>query len=205
MLSVSATAGPTNQLQASTIGPHLVFTYRPAIDRYERAPLKEERDRYLANLKAQGTSHGRIKCVASTLLNIIRLLRLDVVRTVTPEEVLQAGESWEKESPRLPSPGSVNHGKLIFLCTARQFLRFHRLLSEEPDPLPFFEAEFRSYLNHLKLVQGLASSTTDVYRRRARDFLLWLSQRRPLLSLLTVCSQSGMDCRRAIFSAFGLG
>jgi hypothetical protein len=134
-----AMAGPIEPTPPQPPSKHFVFIHRPAIERYENAPLKGERRRYLESLKARGTSHARIKCVSSTLLNVVRLLGLVIPREITPDEVRRAGETWAKQSPRPASPGSVNHGQQIFVSTARQFLRFHRLLSEEGAPLPFFE------------------------------------------------------------------
>jgi integrase/recombinase XerD len=161
---------------------HPVLVHRPAIRRYEAAPLRDERTQYLESLSKRGTSCIRVRIVSTLILGAVRLLKLDVPRTVMPEEILRAGESWKLEHKH----PTRNHGVQMFVSAARQFLRFHGLLDERRVPLPLFEGEFQDYLATITDVQGLAVTTIELYRNRTREFLLWFSRRKHALSLLDV-------------------
>ncbi len=161
---------------------HPILIQRPGIERYDAAPLRSERTKYLESLILRGTSRIRTRIVSNIILNALRFLRLDVPRTITPEEVVRAGESWTLERNK----GVRNHGTQIFVSTTRQFLRFHGLLDERQVPLPCFEKEYQDYIANMTEVQGLATTTIELYRIRTREFLEWFSGRKQTLSLLTV-------------------
>src|SRR5262245_30953425 len=84
-----------------------IYSYPAALEHHRLAPLYQERVSFLAKLKTDGRGIGRLKTVASLLLQLIRLLRLRKMRDVHLEELKAAARTWQTYSRpgRLGRPG----------------------------------------------------------------------------------------------------
>ena len=62
-----------------------LFNGSEVIDRHERAPCREERERYLEHCEREGYKRSTLRLFARELLWIARKLRLDPERGVSTE------------------------------------------------------------------------------------------------------------------------
>jgi hypothetical protein len=63
----------------------------------KKAPLLEERERFLEHCQQQGTSHKSLQNMAPELIAVIRLLRMEQLREVSLEEIKHAAKTWAEE------------------------------------------------------------------------------------------------------------
>jgi hypothetical protein len=75
------------------------------------APLRREREQYLAHLLNQGTSRRYVRVVAARLLDINRLLGLTTLRSVSTAELEVAARKWvaqiESHPTRVVGPSTA--------------------------------------------------------------------------------------------------
>src|SRR5260370_29626085 len=64
-----------------------------SLNRHREAPLLKEREAFLLHLQVQGTRRAALPNLSGELIQVVRLLRLQKLRDVRPEE-----ELWKQES-----------------------------------------------------------------------------------------------------------
>lgn len=141
------------------------------------APLQKERERYIAALLSQGLSMRRVKRIASLLLHIIRLMDLNQFRTVTEEEIREAGRRWLIDTECRANRQWGNGSFKTFMNTAHHWFRHHKLLAT-PSPLSQpFDRYLDCFTSYLTLDRKFVPATVGVYRIRASAFLNWIAER----------------------------
>lgn len=160
------------------------MSYPSALERHRLAPLYEERVSFLAKLRADGRGVGRLRTVASLLLQMIRLLRLREMRDIHFEELRSAAHVWQTYSGpgRLGIPGkSATKG---FMQVGREWLGFHgRLIYLHSRPVPYERHRVR-YCDYLTVQVGLAPRTVATHKHRLKMFFRWLVKRGKYLRAL---------------------
>jgi hypothetical protein len=73
-----------------------IFVWPSARARHREAPLLEEREQFLSHLLQHWSSHERVRSIATSLLHVIRLMKITNLRSVDPAEIEIAGERWVK-------------------------------------------------------------------------------------------------------------
>jgi hypothetical protein len=154
-----------------------VFLIESIREKHRKAPCLTERERYLTYLLQIGTSRKRVRNVASMLLHIVRLLKLDSSRPVTMGEIVQCSKHWvdESEAPRLRA------SRYTFQVVATNWLRFQGALLAVSKPALPFDNLLSEFLNAMRL-RGMALEILRSYRSRVSAFLNWLHPHCPEFS-----------------------
>jgi integrase/recombinase XerD len=148
------------------------FELPTAIARHRSAPLAKEREQFLAHLEAGGTGRQSIRAEACYLLQVVRLLRLRRLRSVTLEEVEQAADSWNKLRNQANNYRAGKSGADYFAGTARRFLRFLGRLKNPHVHQPFSKC-LHDFVDAMSSERGLSAETIRTRRYRAAEFLKW--------------------------------
>lgn len=163
-----------------------LMSYPSALERHRLAPLYEERVSFLAKLRSDGRGIGRLRTVASLLLQLIRLLRLREMRDIHLEELRTAAYVWQTYSGpgRLGKPGKS--ATKCFMQVGREWLGFHgRLICLDARPIPYEKHRHR-YCEYLAVQIGLAPRTVATHKHRLKIFFRWLINRGKYLRTLTL-------------------
>jgi integrase/recombinase XerD len=154
----------------------LIFAWKRVQERHRSAPLLKERERYLVHLREQGFTRERLSTTANLLLQIVRVMSLTEMRTVSEAEIREAAMRWSVDVDGhlggQPGPGSER----VFRWCAIHWFSFHKVLLPTPQPEPpFFEflADFIRAGNE----RGLSPVTVQCYAERAGYFLTWFAGR----------------------------
>jgi integrase/recombinase XerD len=150
-----------------------------ALSRYSACQTKHlqtslfiERDRFLGHLESLGASHRELSMKATYLRHIVRIMKLDSLRTVTPKEINSAAELWASDD----GPGRLakrGHGSPhCFGKVATQWFRFLGNLPRRPRPP--FDAILNEFCSDMIKIRGLSPKTAEGYRFRIMFFLKWL-------------------------------
>ena len=91
-----------------------VFLIESVREKHRRAPLFAERERYLRYLFEIGIRRERVRNVATMLLHVVRLLKLDSSRPVGMDEILRGCERWVDDYKCSSTP-QVGRGVLIYI------------------------------------------------------------------------------------------
>jgi integrase/recombinase XerD len=175
-----------------------LFTMPSVRDRYNRAPLREERERFLLYLQAHGRKCTGLKQAASHLLQINRTLRfVDCIRPTTHEELNAVGRQWAIYAgpSRRRQPGKCSYG--LYIRFARAWLRYNSCLIE-PRKSRWSEERLQDYERRLRDEIGLGASTIETRSRHASFFLMWLQEYRVKLHNVTLSHvERYFDAKRA--------
>src|SRR5258707_1203072 len=112
-----------------------LFTWPRLRSKQLAAPLLKEREHYLCHLLSQGISAQRVRTIATMLLHIIRLVKIDQPRIVEMEEIKRAGLRWSSdvESHITRKAGPCSEGHFVFV--ALKWLRFANLVCVPATPV----------------------------------------------------------------------
>ena len=118
----------------------------------------------------RGVSRTIVRCTATYLIHIVRLLEMSSLRKIELQEIEAAGREWAAyEGPlrkKLKRPGAP----FMFVRIAQSWLRFHgQLPTLPPSPFQHLIEEFAVAMR----IRGLSSATVDACCYRALIFLRW--------------------------------
>lgn len=154
----------------------IIFAWKRVQDRHRAAPLLRERERYLAYLRERGFTRERLSTTANLLLQIVRVMNLSELRTVTEEEIRVAAALWaadvEGHVSRPPGPGSER----VFRWCAIHWFTFYNAFLPMPCPEPPY-FELLSEFVRAGTERGLSPVTVQSYAERAGYFLTWYAER----------------------------
>ena len=175
-----------------------VFYLESIREKHRNAPLRAERERYLAYLFEIGTQRERVRYVATMLLHVVRILELNSVRTVEIDEILLASKRW------VDDPGAYRHRKsgeasaYTFQVVATKWLRFQGSLPVVSKVKLCSHHLLSNFLDNMHSQCGLASETVRGYRSRLLAFLNWLNPNCPEFSNLRLQNiEEYLDAKRA--------
>jgi integrase/recombinase XerD len=175
-----------------------IFVWKTALTRHQEAPLLKERELYLSHLIKQGTSHGRARSVASALLRVIRVMEMSSLRSVSLDEIQQAGERWARDTVGHQTRSAGKKTALGFTYEAVNWFRFHGALMIAQPPVHPFAALTTDFLDALKFERGLSLETIRSYGSRVAKFLKWLADRHDSISSVCLYDiDDFLDCKRA--------
>jgi integrase/recombinase XerD len=155
-----------------------VFLVESLREKHRNAPCLRERERYLTYLCEIGTRRERVRNVASMLLHVVRLLKLESSRLVRIDEIVQGSKRWVDES-RASRPRASRY---TFQVVATNWLRFQGFLVSASKPVPPFDNLLSEFLNAMRSQRGLSVETLKAYRSRISVFLNWLHSHCPEFS-----------------------
>jgi integrase/recombinase XerD len=156
-----------------------------ALTRHRRGPLAREREEFLRYLKTCGTGRESIRATACYLLQIIRLLRLQQLRDVTPDEIDRAARRWGKRTRAFNKhkPGHCSAARIAW--EMRRWMRFAGRLRLARPKQPFAKI-LASYIEAMQVEMGLAAQTIYGRRYRVADFLRWYAKRHRPFHLVAI-------------------
>jgi integrase/recombinase XerD len=155
-----------------------VYLIESVREKHREAPLLAERERYLTYLFEIGTRREHVRHVATMLLHVVRLLKLESSRPVGMDEILQGCERWVREENAFRRHGS----RYAFQRVATNWLRFQGSLIAVPKPVPLFGDLLSEFLDVMHAQRGLALETLKSYRTQIQIFLKWIQPRCPEFS-----------------------
>jgi site-specific recombinase XerD len=152
---------------------------------HRNAPFLGERETYLRHLQASGKPKAQLQLIATTLLHIIRVLRLTELRYVDKAEVREASLRWASEEKWQRNLRGREGAARRFMYSAQRWLRFHNLLVLPNRQDYWFDAYIEEF-RQMALISGLRLVTCKHYGDRAERFLKWLGSRRTSIQTITV-------------------
>jgi len=154
-----------------------VFVDERVWEKHRLAPLLPEREQYLKYLSEIGTRRERIRNIATMLLHVVRLLKLESLHPVGPEEIELGCGRWicDPEARRHRRPGAAS--QYHFHLVATNWLRFQGALLERTCAEPLFGNILAEFLDDMRSQRGSATATLDSYRKQMTTFLRWLHAR----------------------------
>ncbi len=169
-----------------------LFALESTRARYKAAPLLRERESFLAHLYENGTSLERLRVIAATMIQIVRLMNLSTLRLITSFEVEDTARCWCADQYR--ARGRHKKSPENFTAVAMQWFRFADAMS----PMARVQSEHESVLEHfchyLNLDSGFSDQTIRCYFDRASQFLLWIRSKK------TIFGDIGIDDVNAYLS-----
>jgi integrase/recombinase XerD len=155
-----------------------LFRLPAVVQRHRTAPLALERERFLLHLYRQGgTSRGNLVAYASTLLQVVRFLRLQRLRHVPLKEIQSAAERWAAYRGNHRKNKSGPWSAPYFTWIAKRWLRFHGHLVVPVRPQCPFDDKLQQFAEYMKSERGLSSVTICGRVWQTADFLGWLCRR----------------------------
>src|SRR5580700_8839579 len=148
-----------------------------AIARHRAAPLAKEREAFLNHLSASGLSSSTVRTTASSLLQVVRLLRLRRLRDVTAAEVNRASKQWVRRSFIYHNTQPGPFSERSFGLVARSWLRFLGRFKEFRPPQPFKKL-LSTYVEAMTVSMGFSETTIRNGTSRVRSFLNWFAGQR---------------------------
>ena len=163
-----------------------IYQKKWVVSRHQEAPLLKEREQFLEHCHQQGTSHNALQNMASELIAVIRLLRMEELRGVSLEEIKQAAKAWAEEQRSNPRARSYAKSAGYFVYVAKKWLRFHGKLRIPLPPRLRFADELDDFVSFMATEQGLSPASICSHRWKTSKFLEWFANRHRLLSAATL-------------------
>jgi integrase/recombinase XerD len=162
-----------------------MMTRPSAIARHRAAPLAKEREVFLNHLSASGLSPYSVRTTASSLLQVVKLLRLRRLRDVSSAEVDRASEQWVRRRFIYHNTQPGPFSKRSFGLMARRWLRFLGRFQEFRPPQPF-KRLLSTFVEAMTVSMGFSETTIRNGTFRARSFLNWFAKRRRRFRTITI-------------------
>lgn len=161
-----------------------IFVRRYIKIQHQTAPLLREREDYLRHLVEVGRKTASLQNAATILLHVVRVMDFSALRCVDETEIKEAGNRWalEYEPHRMQRGNKSSAARFVY--TARDWMRFQRLLVVPTPPELWFDSALKEFVEAMSL--RISPLTIQDYARRARAFLTWLSARRSQLPSATI-------------------
>jgi integrase/recombinase XerD len=175
-----------------------LFTTPRAVERYSRAPLVEERLRYLAHCAAQGSTRSSLRLIAQHQLVSIEYLHLLTAESVTVDQIRSAADSWVGRQPQPHTHNAIDyrHGKLRFISDARQWLCFlGRLRTIEPPRRPYTEL-IGGFTDYMVRERGLSQHTIRIRCWHLTQFLERFWEQHQALNEVTIADIDAAIARK---------
>jgi integrase/recombinase XerD len=163
-----------------------IYQKKCSVLRHKEASLLKEREQFLEHCHQQGTSRNALQNMASELIAVIRLLRMEQIREVSLEEIKQAAEAWAEEQRSNPRARSYANSAGYFIFVAKKWLRFHGKLAMPSPPRLRFADELEDFVSFMATEQGLSPTSICSHRWKTSKFLEWFARRHRFLSSATL-------------------
>ena len=149
------------------------------------APLLREREDYLIRLLSQEVSTPRVRDIASMLLHVVRLLKLDSPRIVHIEEIRDAAARWVHDvDPHLyRKVGPTSEHNFAFIAT--RWLRYVNLIHSPLSPERPIDIIVEGFVEYMKQ-KRMYPPTIRTYSSRLLQFLPWALSRHEDISSVSL-------------------
>ena len=163
-----------------------IFQRRKALLRHIDAPLLEERLRYLQYWADSGAKECSLRRIAQYLLMIMDYLEFLKIRMVSVSEIENAAENWARNKAiRRRKYDYSKFAKARFISDALHWFEMLGCLKKQSEqPIPFKE-QLDSYIDYMRLEQGLSANTISGRFCQLKNFLVNIHQKRKTLATIT--------------------
>jgi integrase/recombinase XerD len=144
-------------------------------ERYQAAPLLEQRERYLRHLQELGASRSTLRKCANDQLGLIRLLDLRGDDRTSIHRIRAATTIWSRPRGRRCNRPASFKASARFVSRGTQWLRFLGWLDEPRREHHTHYAEVENFERWLREERGLSNATIQSYCRAANHFFVWLA------------------------------
>jgi integrase/recombinase XerD len=167
-----------------------------ALRRHQAAPLRRQREEFLAHLARGGRSQVKLRDASTYIVQFVQRANFRRMRRIDLSEIRRSAEDWRRRNPGYPSGVQA---RKHFLRYAKAWLKFHNKLIEPlkwDDPRDRRVAAFATYL---RVELGFAKRTIQSRVWELNRFLKWLEERQLLLSQITTAEvEKYIDSKAAI-------
>lgn len=101
-----------------------LYKAQRARERHLKAPLVDERIRYLSYWAAQGSVRSSLRVRAQDLLTTIEYLDVEAAGQISEKQIINAADRWARRQPQPPNVIDFHYGKLRFIYHAKQWIAF---------------------------------------------------------------------------------
>jgi integrase/recombinase XerD len=157
---------------ASSSAFDTIFSFKSSRERHRQAPLADSREKFLAHMLTQGTSTRRMRSVASMLLHVVRIMRLDCARLVEVIEVQEAAIRWTVDAG-FRTKNSHPKTTKNFAHLAKQWLSFSNMLVKKSARVEPDDSYTEQFVSFITLEKGMSIPAIRTHRLRLRAFLRW--------------------------------
>jgi integrase/recombinase XerD len=150
-----------------------LFTSPKAVNRYSSDPLLDERLRYLAHCREQGSTRSSLRLTAQHQVALIDYLHLREADSVTLKQIEAAADLWIRRQPQPHTHNATDYrwARLRFVSEARQWLSFlGRLLPVEIPRCPYAHL-IEEFTDHMVREKGLSQHTIRIRCWHVEQFL----------------------------------
>ena len=167
-----------------------------ALRRHQAAPLRRQREEFLAHLALAGRSRVKLRDASTYIVQFVERTNFRRMRRIDLSEIRRSAENWRRRNPQyLAGAQARKH----FLRYARAWLKFHNKLIE---PRKWDEPKDRrvaAFAKYLCVQLGFAKRTIQNRIWELNHFLEWLEERQLLLDQITSAEVEGyIDSKAAI-------
>lgn len=141
-----------------------------AVERHLAAPLLDERLRYLSHRGALGSTKNSLRLIAPYLLVFIDYLHLESNTEISIEQINKAADQWISRQPQHQSATHYRDARELFICYAKDWLRFLGLLCPAEVPRQPYTHMIEEFANYMTEERGLSAATVGPRRVRLAQF-----------------------------------
>jgi site-specific recombinase XerD len=151
-----------------------LFTSLDCIERHSKAPLGEERLRYLKHLAESGHSPSSLRVAEVQMFTAIRHMNLGSDSALSVEQITSAAQelALKRHEERIRA-GLIRPARL-FTYTVTDWFRFIGRLKSTPPAVDPSAKLLEEFANYLETDRGLATGTVHHRVKFARRFLAYL-------------------------------
>jgi site-specific recombinase XerD len=167
-----------------------------ALRRHQAAPLRREREEFLAHLARGGRSRVKLRDASTYIVQFVERANFRRMRRIHLSEIRRSAENWRRRNPTFPAGAQA---RKHFLRYAKAWLKFHKKLIE---PLKWNDPKDRrvaAFAKYLRVELGFAKRTIQSRIWELNRFLEWLEERQLLLNQITTAEvEKYIDSKSAI-------
>ena len=164
-----------------------LFTTPSVIEKYQAAPLAQDRLRYLLDRAEKGASNFTLKRIAMDQFRLVHLLNFDDHETVNRSLIEAAADERSRSGLSLSrNSGSRTSTKAFIGQSVRWLRHVGRFEEDVQDERHTYTAEIEAYKAWMREDRGLSEATITCYCRAADDFMAWLSASNVPLNAATI-------------------
>lgn len=156
------------------------------VERYRAAPLVEQRERYLAHLKAAGARRSTLRHCANDQLSLLRLLDLKNGDRVSRSQIEAAAALWSQPRGRRCDRAALPKTRDRFVSHGLRWLDFLGWLDQPGDRRHPHDAEVQTFARWAREERGLSEETVHSYRKAADRFFDRLAAKGVQLSAVSM-------------------
>jgi integrase/recombinase XerD len=167
-----------------------------ALRRHQAAPLRRQREEFLAHLAREGRSQLKLRDASTYIVQFVHRANFRRMRRIDLSEIRRSAENWRERNPTYPAGVQA---RKHFLRYAKAWLKFHNKLIEPPKWNEPRDRRVAAFAKYLRIELGFAKRTIQGRIWELNSFLKWLEEKQHFLSRITTAEvEKYIDSKAAI-------